>query len=695
MSSDIELLAPAGSTEALKAAVQSGADAVYFGGGAFNARRNAKNFTDDEMEDAIKYCRARGVKTYATVNIQLTNSELVDALKLVEKFYLFGIDGIITADLGLAALIKKAAPDLKINASTQMSVHNLEGVMWLYEHGFDRVVLARELSLKDIKKITEKSPIETEIFVHGALCMAYSGQCYMSAFLGGRSGSRGLCAQPCRLMYSLGGDRGHLLSLRDLSLGDYIDEIRSLGVSSLKIEGRMKRAEYTAAVTSAYANALKGEGFSEETKDRLSRVFSRGGFTDGYFTGKIGRDMFGYRDEKDKKNSRDFNNILKSVIRDGHEYNRIPVSFNFTAKYGRPALLCAKDGDCFFAECEGSVPQRAQKRALNEETVKAALKKTGDTPFYAESFNIDIDSGISLPIKDINALRREVLTQLINQRVQKPVSQFDIPSLYQESGEKAGILKLQAKYYNINQVPSDRNSLPDKVWLAVDLVLKNQADIKNMLNSGMDIGLYMPRVVHDTEMAEIYSMLKAAKELQIQDILSGNIGLCRLLLNEGFSVHGDFGLNIFNSDSLSVLKDTGLKSSVLSFELAFSQISSMTKALPCGIIAYGRAPLMIFKNCIVKDREKCGRCESGVFLHDRKDEDFIILKEFGCRNILLNAKTTYLADREDYKKLGLSFIRLDFYTETQSECNKIIKQYRSGGEAMQDITRGLYYKGVL
>lgn len=693
---NIELLAPAGSADALKAAVQSGCDAVYFGTGSFNARRNAKNIADEALNDAIEYCRARGVKTYATVNIQITDHELEDALKLVKKLYLAGCDGFITADLGLARLLKQAAPDIRLHASTQMSVHNLEGVKWLAEQGFKRVVLARELSREDMRIIAQKSPVETEVFVHGALCMCYSGQCYMSAFLGGRSGSRGLCAQPCRLIYELGKDKGNLLSLKDMCLGEYIEELKSIGISSLKIEGRMKRAEYTAAVTGAYASAIKGEGFTQETYEKLARVFSRGGFTSGYYTGKTGRDMFGFREEQDKENSKEFENYLSSVLREGHEYNRIPVSFSFKADLGKPSKLTVSDKDGYVSSAEGQIPETARNRALDEETVKSALNKTGDTPYYAKKFDIKLTDGIALPLKELNSMRRQVLTDIQTQRAKLPEREFNMPLIKAESLiSKNERLKIQGRFYNIEGVPENAGDIFDITWLPLEKAEKHFDDINEKLSKGCNIGLYMPRMVHDTEMPKLMNMLEFANKLGIKDILSGNIGLCRIAQKDGFTVHGDFGLNIFNSHSLLVLKDMGLKSSVLSFELSFSQIEGMTKTMPCGIIAYGRAPLMVYKNCIMKDRVKCGECEKGVKLHDRKDEDFILLNEFGCRNILLNAKTTYLAERNDYKKSGLDFIRLDFYTESKDECRNIIEQYICGGSKMDNITRGLYYKGVL
>ena len=299
-----EILAPAGSFDSLTAAVRCGADAVYLGGRELNARRNAANFSDEELAQAVEYCHARGVKVYITLNTLVRDDEMETAMNAVRCACDVKADALILQDIGLTSLIRRAAPDMPLHASTQTSVQTLDGIKMLADMGFCRAVLPRELSKKEIEKIAAQSPIELEMFVHGALCMCLSGQCQLSAVLGSRSGNRGLCAQPCRLPFAADGGTGHDLSLKDMSLIEYLPELAQMGVLSFKIEGRMKRPEYVAAAVTACKKSLAGES-AAEYEHTLGAIFSRSGFTSGYYNGALGRDMFGVRRKEDVTAAKD------------------------------------------------------------------------------------------------------------------------------------------------------------------------------------------------------------------------------------------------------------------------------------------------------------------------------------------------------------------------------------------------------
>lgn len=418
-----ELLAPAGSIDGVRAAVQSGASAVYLGFGTFNARRGAKNFTPEEMARAIAYCRARGVKTNITLNILVSDREREAALRDARFLYEAGADALIVQDVGLARRLRRCAPSLALHASTQMTIATLDGAIFAKELGFSRVVLARETPLQEIRRITRESGIETEIFVHGALCRCYSGQCWLSSVIGRRSGNRGLCAQPCRLPYRYDGVGRDVypLSLKDLSLAHHIPEICEAGVASLKIEGRMKRPEYTAVVTQVYAALLREQRPpTPEEEDALRRVFSRDGFTDGYFTGEQGDAMFGTKTDLPLQAVQPLYDEAARRFAEGKEAPLVPVRLDLSACAGEPLCLQVSDGQ-YKVQSSGPLPERAKNRPTTVEQAEQALRKTGGTPFAVEQTCITLEEGLAVPASAFNALRRDALSKLLAQREAPPV----------------------------------------------------------------------------------------------------------------------------------------------------------------------------------------------------------------------------------------------------------------------------------
>ena len=375
-----ELLAPAGGQEALVAAVQSGADAVYMGFGAFNARRSARNFSDEEFRAAVSYCHLRGVKVYLTLNTLVTDRELPALAAEARTASECGVDAILVQDWGVLATLQKIIPDVPLHASTQMSLHTLSGVQEAARLGMTRAVLARELSRGEIAEICQKSPIEIETFVHGALCMCYSGQCEMSAVIGRRSGNRGTCAQPCRLPYGFSGRAdGHPLSLKDANLAPFVPEMMDMGVACLKIEGRMKRPEYVAAVTEIYARLLREHRTpTKDEQKKLALAFSRDGFTEGYYRGVRGREMFGTRPENARWPEDWFSEIRARYEKEN--LRLVPLALNCTIRAGQPMTLTAEDADGHRVTVTGAVPEAARSRAVTAEEVETRLKKTGGTP---------------------------------------------------------------------------------------------------------------------------------------------------------------------------------------------------------------------------------------------------------------------------------------------------------------------------
>ena len=415
---NMEILAPAGSVPALEAAVYNGADAVYLGLSEFNARMGAENFTEENIADSIAFCHERGVRVHAVLNTLVSDREMPLALKTAKTLASAGVDAFIVQDLGLADELMKRT-DVELHASTQLCVHSSDGVAFLADIGFRRVVLARELSEKEIERITAKSPIETEVFCHGAMCMAYSGQCYMSAIVGERSGNRGRCAQPCRLPYG----NGYELSLKDMSLLRYVDRLEQMGVASLKIEGRMKGAEYVGAVTRAYADAKRGKRFEKRDEEYLAGIFSRDGFSDGYFTGKIGEKMFGVRGL-----------TTNSFPLKNAEYKRATISFTLSKKTDKELTLSARTSDGYGAE-SSVLWEKATKAPTSEKDITKALSKLGDTIYSLADISLNLPENAFIPVSGLNSVRRETVASIAKMRKTVKHGFLDIPLAFPSKKE--------------------------------------------------------------------------------------------------------------------------------------------------------------------------------------------------------------------------------------------------------------------
>ena len=692
MEQNLEILAPAGSPEALTAAVRSGASAVYLGASLFSARANAKNFDDAELKDAVIYCHARGVKVYLALNTLLLQDELPAALSLAEYACSLPVDALIVQDMGLAWLLRRCAPGMKLNASTQTSVHTPAGVRALADAGFGRAVLARELSLAEIREISDSldRPIELEAFVHGALCMSVSGQCYFSSVLGSRSGNRGQCAQPCRLPFSVPGGTGHDLSLKDLSMISRIRELSGAGISSAKIEGRMKRPEYVAAATAACRFAAEGEAVPPDLLENLSSVFSRSGFTSGYPDGELGRGMFGVRSKEDVTGA---TNAVFSQLQGLYQKERpcVPVKFRLTILPGRPVELEATDADGRAALAVSEEhPQPARNRPVDEARCTEQLQKTGGTPFFLESAEYQIGDGLSVPVSLLNRLRREALAELEAKRGQRspvPFSRCAIPSGEPPAGSGG---KLRARFAHAGQVPENA-ACCELIYLPLDAP---EQDFSSLLNRGFPVAAEVPRGMFGRE-RWARDKLSRLKSLGVSHCWAGNLGAAALGKEEGFCVHGGFSLNIVNTPALEWYREFGLADTELSFELTLQQAAALGGELPRGLVVYGRLPLMLCRNCPAKNGGGCQNCKSPPELTDRKGMRFPIQCGGGCSEVL-NSVPLFLADR--MKEIhNQNFAVLRFTVENSVESGEILEAYRNPAAAQKPhdgFTRGLYYRGI-
>ncbi len=691
----LELLSPAGSPEAVIAAVQNGADAVYMGLGNFNARRGAKNFTDEEFERAVRYCRIRGCKVYVTLNTLVNDREVEAALQTARLVSEVGADGIIIQDLGLISAIRQYLPDIPLHASTQMSIHNLAGVEAAAELGLTRAVLARELNLDQIRYITQNAPIETEIFVHGALCFCHSGQCYMSALIGQRSGNRGMCAQPCRLQYSLGGRMDdHPLSLKDNCLIDRLEEIEDAGVSCIKIEGRMKRPEYTAIVTRIYANALKEhrQPTPEEMQD-LERAFSRQGFTQGYFNGDQ-EDMFGTRGESDPDVGQLFAQARKGYS-DG-ERRRVPVHFYTVAESKQPIRAIAFDDEGHKAAASGRVPEKARGQGLSAGYLTEQMFKTGGTPYNVVENRAQTDPGLFLPAAAINELRRSLIAELSEQRARPPKRRVGmIPS--KPKGTQPSDPALIFQVLNGEQLTPELAALKPKYLYVPMTVMSEYFDLLEPFEERGTIPVVvLPRVITDDEENIVRGTLERLFDYGVNEALVGNLGHAMLAKSVGMQVRGDFGLNVFNSLTMEMIKQAGFLSATASFELRIAQIRDLSKTIDTEMIVYGRLPLMVSDQCVIRHSSGRCTCSTPAQMADRMGAVFPVVKEFGCRNVIYNAHKLYLADKsEDLNGAGLWGLRMLFTTETPREAVEVARVYLGQSDYQPNVlTRGLYYRGV-
>ncbi|MBE6934884.1 MAG: U32 family peptidase [Ruminococcaceae bacterium] len=671
-----EILAPVGGREQLLAAVRCGADAVYLGARGFNARRNAENFDEYSLAEAVAFCHGRGVRVHVTVNTLVMDDEMDALEETVRQVADSGADAVIIQDPAVMRLFRDRCPTIQRHASTQMAVHNIDGAKLMQELGFHRVVLARELSLREIEAINRAVDIETEVFVHGAHCMSVSGACYLSAMLGGRSGNRGLCAQPCRLDFRQNG-REYALSLKDLSFITHMQEIMNAGTYSFKIEGRMKRPEYVAAAVTACRDALEGR---EPDLDRLQAVFSRSGFTDEYLTGKRSAHMFGYRRHEDVTAANSVFGELAGLYRAERQSVPVDLRLTMTAESSR---LTATDGVHTVA-VTGDVPQPARTRATDKDAALKNLGKTGGTPFALRMFSAEIGEGLMLPASALNALRRDALAALLAAR------ETIVPHELASRGESAfpahkavAEPALRARFETAAQLPEDP-AVYDKIILPIEELERSPVLIAQL---GDRLIGELPALLFPTREAAMRETLQTLKAQGLTAVQTENAYGLHLGRELGLRVHGGFGLNILNSAALSEYESLGLQDATISFELAVQKIRRLGGGLPRGILAYGHLPLMRLRACPAK--AGCKTCNGRPTLRDRMDVEFPLLCHDKQYTTMLNSVPLYIGDK-DYR--GVDFVTLYFTKESAAECAARTALFRRGAEPNFQRTNGLYFR---
>ena len=689
--SKIEILAPVGNEEMLRAAVFSGADAVYLGFSGFNARTSANNFNADTLKDAVSFCHARGVAVHVALNTTVYGGELPALEQAIRAVAASGADAVICQDLAVATLIGKIAPQLPRHGSTQMSVHSLQGALELKELGFTRVVLARELSMPEVEHITKHCGIETECFVHGALCMCVSGQCYMSAFLGGRSGNRGSCAGPCRLPFEANAlpegkpGRLHHLSLKDNSVIDKLDKLQALGVASAKIEGRLRTPEYVAAAVSACLAGREGRAYD---RDLLKNAFSRSGFTSGYLDGKIDGTMFGVRSEADAEQTKKTLPMLRELYR--RERSRVPVKMKLEIEEGGEKLTVTDaDGSKAFAYGDAE-PQPA--RTDPTESLHRSLSKTGGTPFAVEDqdITVEMDGGPwFIPGGAVNELRREALDALLKKREVLrpwPTTEEHVPALPLRTLPSRRTLR--ARFENWEQVPE--RALDGIEYLILPIAQADRVPREWRAKTLLEL----PRVMFGKLEEDTARRIAATQDSGFAGYEVSNIAHLRLC--RGLPMSGSFGLNITNQLAAQFYADNGLGSMLILPEVKDSDISTIApthngRPVPTGVLVYGHMPLMITRACPLQNIHDCAHCDKTGVLTDRKAKKFPVRCGLGVRTIY-NPVPIYMGDKPG--ALTVDYGVAYFTLENREEAAKILEMIRTHAPFEGDFTRGLYFKGT-
>ncbi|MCL2080013.1 MAG: U32 family peptidase [Oscillospiraceae bacterium] len=704
----LELVSPASSPEGVVAAVQNGADAVCLGFKELNSCMEAENFTFDEFGRALEYCRIRGVRAYLAQDSLVFDSELPIVAQNTKQANGYGVDAIIVQDLGAMRAVRQAVPDMPVFASSRMGIHNLEGVKMAAAMGAKRVTLAGELTHGEIGYICKRSPIEIEISVHGNLCMSSSGGCYMSAFLCENSDSRGICDKPCQKSYNSSGHiKAYPLSLKDNCLVRYLSDLEKIGVSAIKIDGRDKRPEYTALVTGMYSKAARtGKSPSRESMQTMQKTFSRQGFTDGYYTDQKDANMLGLREEDNRDDTALFASTRKLYL--NGEFQRVPIRFVGSVEAGKPAKLAAADDKKNGAVAYGPIPEQAFHKELTTAMLQTELYKTHGTPFICMGVKGKIQPGLTLPMSAFSDMRLELFAQILEQRrplTLRPEGDYS-PTVYTSDEivpDLHDMNRSEPPAINISVTRADQLSeqmlelSPALLYIPVtELDYESSILRKFAENENIATAVILPRVIHDNEKTRISKMLTRASSLGISDALISNIGHIQFAKSHGMSVRGDYGLNVFNSESLFVLQKLGLRSATISFELRLSDIRDLSKPLDTEIITYGRLPLMHTESCIVRNCAQACICDSFTGLTDEQGQIFPVAADFGCRNTLLHSKKLFMADKhKSILRLGIWAERLCFTTENAIECVAVLKRYMGTGSfSPQSFTRGLYFRGA-
>lgn len=779
----VEILAPAGSMESLVAAINKGADAVYLGGNKFSARAYASNFDNDNMLKAVDYAHSYDVKIYVTLNTILKENEIEEAVRYVGYLYEIGVDALIIQDLGLLKRIKEDFPLMEVHASTQMTIHNGEATVYFKDKGFHRIVLSREMTLEEIKYISKDLGIETEMFVHGAICVAYSGQCLMSSMIGGRSGNRGRCAQPCRMEYTLRGEKsgetkGHLLSPKDMCTIEDVEDIVETGVYSLKIEGRMKRAEYVAGVVDNYKKAvnkvLYNKKYDEQAgKRQLLQLFNRSGFTNAYLKKNTGKDMMSFNSPKNsgislgvvdksgdivikedlavgdgiryrdkgftlskivhngnevksakrgdkvklypidyKKGDELFKSLNKQLFDELEEYlkpytKKIPLNAVVNFAVDKPvAIKINYKGNDY--EVLGEVVQKAEKRPLDQERIKEALKKSGEVAFKIENIEFENFEDGFMRVSDLNNLRRDII-----EKITKEVCR----SYRRKRPAKGDKSKVSSEKTNVEIICSCITK--EQVEALIEMKIENIAvdlfsreknsvkkkDLLELAEKYKDINFYVKTsTIVKGEFNKVVNTIEEVSSY-IKGIITSNVGIISKFKDKLYII-GDYKLNIVNSQSLAFYQED-VDVPTLSLELNRGEIKSLMKNANgnAAMVVYGKPELMISEYCPIgstfggrnKDSGCNGICSKDKFkLIDRVNEELRVMTDLYCRSYILNPVPLNIIDEiEELKGFGITTFRFDFRDETYKEVKNVISILKNGDAFdSKEYTKGHYRRGV-
>ncbi|MGN0341990.1 MAG: U32 family peptidase [Roseburia sp.] len=710
----LELLAPAGSLETLKAVICAGADAVYLGGTLFGARAYANNFTEEELLEGIAYGHIHGRKIILAVNTLLKEKELESQLyDYLCPFYEAGIDGVIVQDLGVADFISKHFPNLPIHSSTQMTVTDASGAMLLKQAGISRVVTAREMSLKEIRQLHETVDVEIESFVHGALCYCYSGQCLMSSMLGGRSGNRGRCAQPCRLSYQVnGGKETPILSLKDLCTLPFLYELADNGVYSFKIEGRMKSPEYAAGVVSIYRkymdSYLDGSRRAVDAKDlkTLEDLGNRSGFTRGYYFAHNDTSMLsGNSASHSKRETPEITRIREQYVAGQLQekiYGKLILNKHFSAK-----LMVWKDS--YSVTVEGDKVQQALSQPMTGETISGKMKKTGNTPFVFEELTVEAEPDIFLPVKQLNQLRRDALETLqekilasYHRHVCPPEPEPEACVRENSSmvpGFSASVEQRQQLQPVLDCPEISAVYLDSSLYDRRELLIQLSADTEKVHQRGKLAYFILPAVFRSTTRNFYESVWKELEKIELDGYVVCSLDeLSFLTLYHNTEKHliGESRLYTYSNRASAWFYEHGIRQDTIPLELNKKEILRRDNRYS-EMTIYGRSPLMVSAQCVHKNTAGCDRKMQLTTLTDRYHVSFPVRNVCGeCYNVLYNSTPLCLfKEREQLRQLGCAGYRLCFTVETEAETERVLKLlFQETGPFLENYTNGHWKRGV-
>ena len=695
----LELLAPAGSTEAVIAAVQNGADTVYMAERLTAPGGHEREFDRDALAQSIRYCRVRGCKAAVVISALCTDEDMALALDRAVFAAQEGADALVVRDVGFIDLLRRTLPDMPLWGDVRLGVTCAEGAATAAALGLSRVALAPELTMEQIAAVTKASPIETAVYVHGPVCVAHSGQCYMGALAHEhKSDNRMRCAEPCRGRFSLGGRLDeHPLSMADVYLMDHLEALETMGVACAVIEGRGRRPEYVAYATRLYSRAIRENILpTEEEKHRLLYAFSATGLSDGYYTGETGPGMFAPAPAADRIPGRFYSDLRKNYM--SGELRRVPVKFYVVMKPGQPALFAAEDERGHRAVYKGFEPVDLGRQGVSDARIREILYRTGGTPFNCTAVNCAVEPNLDYPDEAVEEARKELLT-MIGDKIRElaPVAGGQLPPK-PEGREPEGPPKLILQVTRAEQITAELAAMgPDLLYVPAEILAAGGGDLAPFLDRGTQIVAALPRVISEAESPVLRELLAALRERGVTQALINNLGMLPAVRQAGMGLRGDLGLNVANSWTLKFLSRGGFKSVTASGELTARQIAGLAKSADTEMVVYGRLPVMVTEHCIIRNSAARCSCATPTSMSDAFGSVYPVEKEFGCRNTVFDARKTFLADHpEAYSGAGLWGLRLLFTTESPRECVQVTARYKGKNDYLPtNASRGAYQKGAL